>query len=560
MVEVKGYRIRLVWLLLVVLALLTFSSCLNRTDKQGNSGEKQSNTRDKEDETTFINHGDENIIYDKYGTCYQVLLYSFCDSNADGIGDINGLISKLDYIKDLGFTSIWLLPINASTTYHKYDVVDYYQIDQEYGTMEDFEKLVKACNEKKIDLYMDFVINHTSAMNQWFLDAVNYIKTLKNGEEPDKSVCPYVDYYNFERGDSIQKGWSRVPGTENWNYECVFWDQMPDLNLDSSVVRAEIEKIASFWIDKGIKGFRLDAALHYYEGDVTKSTEAVQWFYDYVEGIDPDIYVVAEVWESFNTLQEFYKSGVDSLINFVSGNRDGLFVKSINRMGNGKSGANLSQNLQMMQETFRSVNPNYVDGVFLSNHDTGRAAGFLNRDEDKIKLAAGLEILSTGCVFVYYGEELGMSGAGEDVNKRAPMYWTDGDNVADMTLGPPEMVKQKHMFGSYEAQRIDSSSIYNYYKKAIHLRNKYPEIGRGTITTMKDVIDANGDVCAIEKEYNGKTIYVLYNLSKKPVTIKVSKDVYSYQGISDYLSTGEDAPSLNRDSLIIPAYGCVILQ
>lgn len=533
------------WALLFILVFTTCSACIEKTENQ-------------EETTAYVD--EETIIYDKYGTCYQVLIYSFCDSNGDGIGDINGLTSKLDYIKDLGFTSIWLLPFHTSTTYHKYDVVDYYEIDKDYGTMEDFEKLVKACDEKNIDLYMDFVINHTSSKNQWFLDAVNYIKTLKAGEEPDYTVCPYAEYYNFKRADSKPTGWSVVPETTDWYYECVFWDQMPDLNLDSLAVKSEIEKIASFWIDKGIKGFRLDAALHYYEGNITKSTQALKWFYDYVEEVNSDIYVVAEVWDTFYTIQEFYKSGVDSVFNYVLGSKDGLFVKSVNRMGNGKAGASLSENLQMIQETFCSINPNYVDGVFLSNHDTGRAAGFLSRDEEKVKLAAGLEILSTGCVFVYYGDELGMSGSGDDVNKRAPMYWTDDKTATGMTVGPTGMVEQEHVFGSYETQKDNTTSVYNYYKKAIHLRNKYPEIGRGTITAMKDVTDENGNVCAIEKEYNGKTIYLFYNLSKEPVTVKVSKDTYSYQGISDYLITGEEAPSMDGESLMMPAYGCVILK
>ncbi len=539
--------------------MTTCSSC------NSNSGHKEEITAYVENETqdqeiTEAYTEDETIIYDKHGTCYQVFLYSFCDSNGDGIGDISGLTSKLDYIKNLGFTSIWLLPFHTSATYHKYDVVDYYSIDKEYGTMEDFEKLVKACDEKNIDLYMDFVINHTSSKNQWFLDAVNYIKILKDGEEPDDMVCPYVRYYNFKRLNSAPTGWSKVPGTKDWYYECVFWDQMPDLNLDNPAVRAEIEKIATFWIDKGIKGFRLDAALHYYEGNIAESTKALQWFYDYVEGIDPDIYVVAEVWDSFYTIQEFYKSGVDSLFNFVLGNKDGLFVKSVNRMGNGKAGASLAKNLQMIQQTFYSINPDYVDGVFLSNHDTGRAAGFLSRKEDKIKLAAGLEILSTGCVFVYYGDELGMSGSGDDVNKRAPMYWTDDKASAGMTKGPSGMIKQEHAFGSYETQKDDAASVYNYYKKAIHLRNKYPEIGRGIITAMKEVTDENGNVCAIVKKYKGRSIYVLYNLSKEPVTVKVSKASYSYHGISDYLITGEDAPYMDGDALMMPAYACVILS
>lgn len=541
----KNYKKILTWVLLFTMIFTTFSACGKKTEEVT--------------ETTAYAE-DENIIDDKFGTCYQVLIYSFCDSDGDGIGDFNGLTSKLDYIKDLGFSSIWLLPFNTSTTYHKYDVVDYYTIDDDYGTMEDYDNFIKACDEKNIDVYMDFVINHTSSQNQWFIDAAKYVRTLGDEEEIDYQECPYAEYYSFKRADSKPTGWNKLSGTKDWYYESVFWDQMPDLNLDSTAVREEIEKIASFWIDKGIKGFRLDAALHYYEGNNTKSVEALKWFYDYVESIDPKIYCVAEVWDTFSTIQEFYESGVDSLFNFVLGNKDGLFVKTVNRMGNGKAGANLSKNLVMLQETFSAINPDYVDGVFLSNHDTGRAAGFLSRDEDKVKLGAGLEILSTGCVFVYYGDELGMSGSGEDPNKRAPMYWTADTQAEGMTVGPPGMVAQEHEFGAYDTQKEDSTSVYQYYKKAIHLRNKYPEIGRGTLTQMTEVTDANGNLCGLAKEYDGSTIYVIYNISKESITVDVSKDTYKYKELSDYLCTGEEIPTLVGESLTIPAYGCVILK
>ena len=500
----------------------------------------------------------ENRIDDKYGTCYQVFLYSFCDSNGDGIGDINGLISKLDYIADMGFSSIWLLPFNKSTTYHKYDVVDYYTIDSQYGTMEDFEKLVAECDARNIDIYMDLVINHTSTQNQWFKEARTYLQKLGDAE-PDVSECKYFEYYNFKRSEKVPTGYYRVSGTD-WIYECVFWDQMPDLNLDSDAVKKEIEDIASFWIDKGIKGFRLDAVLHYFESDVEKSTDALKWFYDYVEGINPEIFVVAEVWDNYNTIKRFSESGVDSIFNYTLGNKDGAIVKMVNNNGNGKCGASLASTLVMEYEEFKAINPDYVDGVFLSNHDTGRAAGFLTRKLDKLKMAAAIQLLSNGCAFVYYGDELGMAGAGSDENKRAPMYWTEGDS-ADMTSGPPSMTAQKHSFGSLETQKDDETSLYNYYKAAIHLRNKYPSIARGEISEMTDVMEQDGNLCAVKKVYNDETIYIIYNINGEAAsTVTVSKDTYGYSKIADALYVGEDKASLDGDSLTIPAFGCVILK
>ncbi len=518
-----------------------------------------SSSKDTKDaiSTEFVD--EDNRIDDKYGTCYQVFLYSFCDSDGDGIGDIQGLISKLDYIQDMGFSSIWLLPFTKSTTYHKYDVVDYYTIDPQYGTMDDFDALVKACDERGLDIYMDFVINHTSSKNEWFKEACDYLGTIGDGE-PDTSVCPYVDYYNFKKSDKVPSGWKKVSSNPSWIYECVFWAQMPDLNLSSKAVRTEIEKIAKFWIDKGISGFRLDAALHYFEADNPDSIEALSWFCDYVHGINPDIYCVAEVWDNFNTIKQFYQSSCDSMFDFTLGNQDGVIVKGVNNNSDNVSGAKMAENIVNVYNEIKSVNENAIDGVFLSNHDTGRAAGFLLRKDERVKLAAGIQILTTGNVFVYYGDELGMGGSGKDENKRAPMYWSDDENADGMTAGPPSYEPQTHSFGSYETQKDDDNSVYNYYRKAIHIRNKYPEIGRGIPSVMNDVTEQNGNLCAIHKTYNDSEISLIYNDSDAAVTVTVSKDTYKYETVVDYLVVNEELPQIKGEEITIPAYGCVILK
>ena len=140
-----------------------------------------------------------NIIDDNYRNYYEIYVHSFYDSNEDGIGDLNGVTQKLDYLKDLGINGIWLMPIMPSPTYHKYDVVDYMDIDSEYGTMEDFDKLVEECHKRGINIIIDMVMNHSSSQNEWFVKACDYLRTLKEGEEPDKNVCPYVSYYNFSK-------------------------------------------------------------------------------------------------------------------------------------------------------------------------------------------------------------------------------------------------------------------------------------------------------------------------------------------------------------------------
>ena len=140
-----------------------------------------------------------NVIDDNYRNYYEIFVYSFFDSDGDCIGDLQGVIEKLDYVEYMGFNGIWFMPIMPSPSYHKYDVTDYYAIDEAYGTMEDFEKLVEECHNRGINVVIDFVINHSSSEHPWFKQACDYLKTLEAGQEPDLAVCPYVDYYHFSR-------------------------------------------------------------------------------------------------------------------------------------------------------------------------------------------------------------------------------------------------------------------------------------------------------------------------------------------------------------------------
>ena len=159
------------------------------------------------------------MIDDNYRTYYEVFVYSFCDSDGDGIGDLQGLISRLDYINDgddatdtdLGCNGIWLMPVNPSPTYHKYDVADYYAIDEAYGTLEDFQELLSECDRRGIKVIMDLVLNHSSSQNPWFQDACAYLKGL-GGAQPDTAECPYFDYYHFSKEQG--GGWYQVEGTD----------------------------------------------------------------------------------------------------------------------------------------------------------------------------------------------------------------------------------------------------------------------------------------------------------------------------------------------------------
>ncbi|MBE5962705.1 MAG: alpha amylase [Lachnospiraceae bacterium] len=513
-----------------------------------------------------------NIPNDNNQTYYEVFLYSFCDSDGDGIGDINGLISKLDYINDgdpktntdLGFTGIWLMPIMQSPSYHKYDVADYYAIDPQYGTMDDFKRLIEECDKRGIDVILDLVLNHTSSEHPWFQSALKSLAILDCGQDTctKEELCirhnPYCSYYNFVQ-EIPQDGSRYYPaGDTGWYYEGDFVREMPDLNLDNPDLRKELEDVMAYWLDLGVHGFRLDAAMHYYLNQTDKNNEVLSWVNDFVKGKNPDNYLVAEVWTGFSEYSRYYESGIDSIFDFAFGTENGKIAKTLNYKGEEYSGKVFGNAMIAVQEEIQRINPSAIDAPFFTNHDTGRAAGILRQDESKIKMAGAMNLFMNGNVFVYYGEEIGMSGSGIDENKRVPMYWSITD-LNDMTKGPKGMETVTHSFGTVEEQMQDPDSIYNFYKRAIRIRNENPEIARGTISYMNEIEDS--DICAITKTYKGSAIIMLYNLSKTDTkTITVQKMEYEYTGIRGYLSADGTEVALDGEEVILPPYSIVILK
>lgn len=538
------------FLAMILVATLFFTGC--------GTGEKGQQKEEKENEIPL------NIIDDKYRNYYEVFVYSFYDSDGDGIGDLKGLTEKLDYINDgddttdtdLGMNGIWLMPIMPSTTYHKYDVTDYYDIDKDYGTMDDFKAFMQECQNRDIHVIIDLVINHTSSKHEWFTTATDYLKTLEEGEEPDATICPYVDYYHFTKepeGSSFYK----VSGTK-WYYEAPFWSEMPDLNLGNEAVRKEIEDIVSYWMDLGVSGFRLDAAKEYYSGQTSKNIEVLTWFNDYVKSIDEEAYIVAEVWNEFGTFSQYYESGIDSVFNFAFADSSGIITSDLYQSAGQKYG----QSTVTVQEKLSAINPNYIDAPFFTNHDMARAAGYFNGDfaAQQTKMAGAMNLLMSGNAFLYYGEELGMSGSGKDENKRAPMYWSSDESTEGMCDGPSAMDTVKHKYGSLEEQTEDENSIYNFYKEIIKIRNQNPEVARGTVTYLDDVTDTA--ICAVKKEYNGSDIVILMNLAKEEKSVLLDQTTYGdYKIVGTVEATEGSEVKMQEDhTIVLPAYSVVVLK
>lgn len=488
-----------------------------------------------------------NLVDDNYRTWYEVFVYSYCDSNGDGVGDFNGLTSKLDYIADMGFNGIWLMPVMPSTTYHKYDVTDYCAIDPQYGTMEDFDRFLAACEERGIKVILDLVVNHTSTQHTWFQEAV---QALRDGDREN----PYIDYYYFT---NEKPAGSYYPASASgWYYEAVFWDQMPDLNLENEQLRAEFERIIRFWLEKGVHGFRLDAAKEYYSGNAPKNIEVLAWLEDTCKSINPESYLVAEVWENTDAMYAYYTSGIDSLFDFPFAQSSGRLAKNLLLA---EPNADAYARAVLSSEQLRlEKNPDSINAVFFTNHDTARAAGFLRSDAALIKTAWGMSLMQGGSAFVYYGEEIGMVGSGKDENKRAPMYWTADLRAEGVPYGPPGMEVQDKRFPPLDEQQKDPDSILNYIKRAIRLRNENPEIARGTNSLLPSQISS---VCAFRKDWQDSSLIVVENLSKAEA-VWTLPDGESGRKIRGYLSTAqENVPSLSGGGeLTLPPNSIVILK
>ena len=548
-----------------------------------------------------------NILNDKYRTTYEIFVYSFYDSDGDGIGDLNGVTKMLDYISDgndttdtdLGCNEIWLMPISPSTTYHKYDVTDYKDIDPEYGTLEDFDNLVSECHKRGINIIIDTVFNHSSSQHPWFLEATDYLKdhpglefaagnaSTSQALAKALSECPFLDYYNFS--NEKQQGYEPVAGTDYF-YEARFWSEMPDLNLDSDALRKELSDITHFWTGRGIDGFRLDATTYYYTGQDQKNIEFLKWLKD----DNKDAYFVGEAWANATTYQKYYESGIDSFFDFEFAGSEGIIASTVR----GTSPASrFAEALEKSEAAIRGSYDTAIDAPFYTNHDMARSAGYYTGSggEDKLKLAYGLSLLMGGNSFIYYGEELGMKGSGKDENKRAPMYWTAGetdasnealpafmDNVsAGMCKGPKAMDYFKMKYPALDEQTTDPYSIYNYFKNAIRLRNTYPVVARGKTTALKELSDQ--DICAFTRsvteeeaqnylesavtgsdasaDFGPLSLLFVINTSDEEKTVDMtgSDTSKNYQTLSYQLNTGETESSLADGKLTISPYGVAVL-
>lgn len=491
-------------------------------------------------------------IDDNYRTYYQIFVGSFSDSNDDGIGDIRGIINRLDYLNDgdinsgksLGVQGIWLSPIFSSPSYHKYDATDYYKLDWRFGTEEDLKELISLCKERNIQLILDLAINHTSSKHEWFLK-------FKEARMTGDTESPYYDFYSCVTTAQKQNGisYQKIAGVDCW-YECNFSGDMPELNFDNPDVRQAALDVAKYYLDLGVDGFRFDAVKYIYYGDTAKSVEFWEWYMRQLRAIKPDIYCVGECWSGETEILEYY--GAMNCFNFAMAQAEGVAASA----AKGGSISKYTNYIVSFQKRVLAKNPDGMVMPFLSNHDMDRIGGAFVT-ENYMKMAANLYLLSPGSPVIYYGEEIGIrgsrGGANTDANRRLAMLWGDGDSISN-PVGSTYPDKNQ-ITTTVADQMEDENSLYNYYCRLIAIRHKYPAIARGQYTALNGGKNLGGFSIA----YEGETIGLLHNNSDEALTCDLSSlSGGNFTQILDYIGVGN--ATLEGTTLTIGPQTSVIVK
>ncbi len=452
---------------------------------------------------TAVAQGTDGLRWWNDTVFYEIFVRSFRDSDGNGIGDFNGITEKLDYLQSLGVKGLWLMPINPSPSYHGYDVTDYYAVNPDYGTMEDFKRLIEEAQKRDIKVIIDLVLNHSSSQHPWFESALT-----PGSENYDKYV--WSDSDPGTPGPWGAPAWYKASNGKY--YYAIFWDQMPDLNYDSPAVREEARKIASFWLeDVGIDGFRLDAARYLVEEDGTLAdSPANHAFWDewgtYYRSIDPEAFSVGEIWTGNSTVKKYVETNteLDSAFNFDLAD---ALLKSV------KDG-NSTVVRFVLQSTLKDF-PEQDNSNFITNHDQNRVMSQFMGDEGKAKVAAGVLLTTPGIPFIYYGEEIGMSGAKPDEQIRTPMQWSNEEGAGFTSGVPWEAINADYQDVNVQDQTGDNTSLLEHYRRLIQLRNEHAALRVGnTFVAKSDSSKLLSYLRADDKE----AVLVVINLDDKPVT------------------------------------------
>ena len=480
------------------------------------------------------------------GVYYEIFVRSWYDTNGDGIGDLNGVTARLDYLQKLGISGIWLMPINPSPSYHGYDVTNYLAVNPPYGTMADFERLVRAAHQRGIKVILDLVANHTSSEHPWF----------KAAQDPHSK---YRDWYTWAAPDTDLKAlnpwgayaWHRLP--DGQSYLGVFTAEMPDLNYDDPAVRKAVIDVGRFWLAKGADGFRLDAAQHIYLNfDSDWNSHAalrknLAWWREFHQGIDavnPHAWLVGEVARDHPDELAPWMGALDATFNFPLAKR---LIDSATQERDLDIGGALART----DAAYRAAaHGRFDDAPFLSNHDQERVMSQLGGNADHMRVAAAMLLTLPGRPFIYYGEELGMRGEKPDPHLREPMRWYRAGK------GPGQTTWEGWSAGdgpdvSVEAEADDPGSLFNWYRMLIGWRRAIPALRDGVARAWRD---ANRQVAAWELDDPGGDVLVLHNLSGQPQALATPARFHAL------LRHSRPGTTLANGQVKLPPYGSAILQ
>lgn len=408
---------------------------------------------------------------------YEAFVRSFKDSSKgpnanDGIGDFDGLIEKLDYLNDgksntdsLGVTGLWLMPIFPSPSYHGYDVTDYYTTNPDYGSMDSFKRLLSECHKRHIRVILDLTLNHCSNKHPWFIEA----------SRPDS---PTHDWFVWTDTPPAKQGGAY--GGSPWHklgdsyYYGLFSAGMPDFNCTNPDVTDVLHQISRFWLrNVGIDGFRLDAVRHLIEshGKQENTPETHAWLRDYrafLKTTKRDSMTIGEVWDSSANASSYVGDQLDMVFEFQLASAT---LDAINK-GDGEA----------LRETYAKVAGAYPPnqyGTFLTNHDQPRAMTVLKNDPARATVAATLLLTGPGVPFIYYGEELGMTGDKPDERLRTPMPWSAEPNGGFSAHAPWEALNKDFGTVNVAAEFLDKDSLLRHYQALLKLRREHPALRRG---------------------------------------------------------------------------------
>jgi len=394
---------------------------------------------------------------------YQVFVRSFADSTTgplagDGIGDIQGLIEHLDYLNDgnpetttdLGVGAISLMPIHPSPSYHGYDVIDFVEVNPQYGTIKDFKRLIAECHRRGINVIIDLVLNHIASEHQWFKDAAD-------PKSDKRDFFIWSDTDPGWKGPWSQTVWHRLaptgPVAEDRFYYGLFSSSMPDLNLRNPAVNEGMRAVTHLWLSKyGADGFRLDAAAHLIEeGQAQANTAATHawlhnWYLEF-KGVNLDALSIGEVAVGSEQASTYVGDEVDMTYEFPLAEAMIASVKA------GTKNALVAAQKKVLD----LCRPNQY-GRFLSNHDQTRVMTQLGGDIGAMRCAAALLLTGPGVPFICYGEEIGMTGDKPDENIRTPMQWSDKAGAGFTSGNPWAAVNTGFEVNNVERQRAEPDS------------------------------------------------------------------------------------------------------